>query len=283
MKISGYNLVKLNIAVFLFGFAGLFGKFLKIDAGLIVWGRVFFASLTMLIFFMLTRKFSFIKRKKDFIALILSGFLLLFHWWTFFYAVRISSVAIALISFSMYPLFIKLFDIVIDKKPLSFAEILSSVLMLIGILTMFVPGTEKFTLTGFAIGLISGLSFGLLTLVNKKFVTVYSAESITMYQMVFISIILTFYYNVELLNLRASEYLQLLCLGLFCTALAHTLFIMSLKTCSAFIAGISTILEPVYGIILAFFILDESLTLNQIIGSIIIFSSVFVLIKTTNV
>ncbi len=53
------------------------------------------------------------------------------------------------------------------------------------------------------------------------------------------------------------QILLLLVLGLFCTALAHGLFIHSLKVVRAQLAGVMTALEPVYGIVFAFLLLGE--------------------------
>jgi drug/metabolite transporter (DMT)-like permease len=46
-------------------------------------------------------------------------------------------------------------------------------------------------------------------------------------------------------------------LGVFCTALAHTLFISSLRRLSAHTASVVSALEPVYGIALAAGLLAE--------------------------
>ena len=66
----------------------------------------------------------------------------------------------------------------------------------------------------------------------------------------------------------ARDVVLLLVLGLACTALAHTLFIASLRTLSAHTASVVTALEPVYGI--AFLLLGETLGARTIAGAVLL-------------
>jgi drug/metabolite transporter (DMT)-like permease len=70
--------------------------------------------------------------------------------------------------------------------------------------------------------------------------------------------------------LTVSDLPALIFLGVVCTALSHTLFISSLKKIRAQTASVITGLEPVYGIILAFFLLKEIPALTTLAGGGII-------------
>ena len=59
---------------------------------------------------------------------------------------------------------------------------------------------------------------------------------------------------------------MLLLLGVVFTALAHTLFIRSMRTIKAQQASIIISLEPVYGIVLAALLLSEIPTVRMLIG-----------------
>jgi drug/metabolite transporter (DMT)-like permease len=59
-----------------------------------------------------------------------------------------------------------------------------------------------------------------------------------------------------------SDWTWLIILGLLCTSLAFALAINSLKELSAFISNLSINLEPVYGILLAIWLLNEDSFLN---------------------
>ena len=64
--------------------------------------------------------------------------------------------------------------------------------------------------------------------------------------------------------------LLLVVLGVACTALAHTLFVRSLRVLSAHTASVVTALEPVYGIVLAFLLLGETPSARTLCGAALI-------------
>ena len=66
------------------------------------------------------------------------------------------------------------------------------------------------------------------------------------------------------------ELVLLIVLGVFCTALAHTLFIHSMRVLSAHTASVVVALEPVYGIALAFVLLGENPGWRTMIGAALI-------------
>ncbi len=66
--------------------------------------------------------------------------------------------------------------------------------------------------------------------------------------------------------LQPADYVLLPVLGIFCTALAHVLFIKSLVHIKTQLASITACLEPVYGIIFALFLLGEIPDARTILG-----------------
>ena len=78
----------------------------------------------------------------------------------------------------------------------------------------------------------------------------------------------------EDLSLQPIDFLLLAVLGIFCTALAHVLFIKSLVHIKTQLASITACLEPVYGIIFAFVLLGEMPALRTILGGCIILGTI---------
>ena len=70
--------------------------------------------------------------------------------------------------------------------------------------------------------------------------------------------------------ITANDVLLLLALGILCTALAHTLFIGSLRRVSAHTASVVAALEPVYGIALAALLLGEVPSPRTLVGALLI-------------
>jgi drug/metabolite transporter (DMT)-like permease len=75
-------------------------------------------------------------------------------------------------------------------------------------------------------------------------------------------------------SIRPMDFLLLAVLGIFCTALAHVLFIKSLVHIRTQLASIIACLEPVYGILFAFALLGEIPALRTILGGGIILGTI---------
>ncbi|MBR6049861.1 MAG: EamA family transporter, partial [Clostridia bacterium] len=75
-------ILSVNIAVLLFGLAGLFAKWVRLPAICITFGRVVFSSAALGLY-MLSRKQKFRVTKRDALRLLLAGAILALHWWSF--------------------------------------------------------------------------------------------------------------------------------------------------------------------------------------------------------
>ena len=69
------------------------------------------------------------------------------------------------------------------------------------------------------------------------------------------------------------DWLWIALLGLFCTGLAHGLFVASLQVLKARVASLFFALEPVYGILFAWFLFAEQPTLSMLFGGLLIVSA----------
>ena len=115
------------------------------------------------------------------------------------------------------------------------------------------------TVQGLAWGIASGLTFAWLTLRNRALVPDVGATVLALWQNGFAALwllpvlALTFHSVAP----TARDVALIVLLGVFCTALAHTLFIASMLRISTHTASVVSILEPVYGIGWAALLLRE--------------------------
>ena len=123
-------------------------------------------------------------------------------------------------------------------------------------------------------GTISGFTFAVLSILNRKYVSTYPSMVIVWYQNWIATLILFPFLFFKDLSLQPTDFLLLAVLGIFCTALAHVLFIKSLVHIKTQLASITACLEPVYGIIFAFVLLDEIPALRTILGGCIILGTI---------
>jgi drug/metabolite transporter (DMT)-like permease len=281
-----HGLVEIHIAVLLFGLAGLFGKFLSLPPLVIVFGRTSFAALTLSAILFYSKTPIRTKSIRDFTVLVLLGILLAIHWTTFFQAIQISTVAVGLLTFSTFPVFVTFMEPYFFKEKLRRFDLLTAGSVVLGLILVIPSLDFQNNITQGAFwGTISGFTFAVLSILNRKYVGTYPSIVIVCYQNWMATLILFPFLFFEDVTIQPTDLLLLAMLGIFCTALAHVLFIKSLVHIKTQLASITACLEPVYGIIFAFVLLDEIPALRTILGgSIILVTIVIASIKRhTNV
>ena len=261
-------LVGVHTAVLLFGFAGLFGRWLDMSPACIVLGRTAVAAVTLAALAMIRHD---LPLRFD-PRLIANGVVLAVHWVAFFAAIQIANVAMGLLGFASFPLFVLLLERALLGRRWSASEAASATLVTAG-LVLLVP---EFSLSnrivqGLAWGLLSGFTFALLAVMNRCWVRARAASDVAFWQNCWAALaLLPVCLAGPLPVIGAREIGLVLVLGIACTALAHTLFIDSLRTLTAHTASVVAALEPVYGIVLALLLLDEVPGWRTIVGAALI-------------
>lgn len=267
-------LVQLHVAVLLFGVSGLFGKWLSVDPAVIVFGRTLVAALAVAIWLKLSAQSLRVDTRAVGLVVV-SGAVLALHWGTFFQAIQISTVAIGLIGFSTFPLFVTFMEPVLSGAAIRRVDIASALLVLLG-LWFVAPGfdlSDGGTL-GLVWAILSGALFAVLTLLNRRLVAQYSVLPVSMAQQAVAALCTLPWIVVLDHSPQMPEIALLLLLGVLCTALPHVLFVLSLRSIKAQLASVVAGLEPVYGIALAAVFLQEIPELSTVVGAAIVFTAV---------
>lgn len=276
MQSNSKSIWSIHIAVLLFGFAGLFGKWVDLPASAIVFGRVFFAAFFLLLYIFYTKKSLKLNARKDYFTLFLAGSLLAFHWFTFFYSIQISSVAIGILGVSTFSIFSALLEALFFKEKFCYKNLIPAFLSVIGIYIILPEFSFQNNITqGLFWAIVSGLAFAIISLLNRKQVRTYSGSVIAFYQDLGATIVLIpvlFFVDIHFNFINIG---QLILLGGIFTAVAHTLFIMGLSKIKVHQASVIANMEPVYGIVFAFFLLNEVPSWNVLLGGAIIIGMAF--------
>ena len=269
----------LHSAVLLFALSGLFAKWLNMPAITIVIGRSFFAVIALLLFILVLKKQQLTLTGKATVALLLTGLVLAFHWTSFFYAIQVSSVAIGLITFATFPVFVSFLEPIFFKESFQWQSLIQALLTIVGIgLILPLDNFNAEVTSGVVWGISSALSFALLTTLNRKFVKNISAKQVALYQNAFACLLLLPYLFFNPISISVEQLSILVLLGVVFTAFAHSLFNYALKKVKAQTASIAVSLEPIYGIIAAYFLLNENINLMMFFGgTIVILTNVWAL------
>jgi drug/metabolite transporter (DMT)-like permease len=278
------SLPAIHLAVLLFGFPGLFARWVPLSPVLIVLGRVAFASLALAAF-IAAKKVSFrMAPARDIGLCALCGIILAVHWSAFFEAVRVSSVAVGLLAYATFPAFTVFLEALLERKRPDGENALFSGVTLLGVF-LIVPrfALADPVLLGVLWGLLSGATFAILAILNRRLSKRHSSLHVAFYQDLFAGIALLPILLGGIPRLAGRDLALLAVLGVLCTALAHTLFIRGMRGVSAQTASLIASLEPVYGILLALAVLGEVPAGRTVLGGAIILGAVlFVTLRAAN-
>jgi drug/metabolite transporter (DMT)-like permease len=198
------------------------------------------------------------------------------HWVTFFHSVQISTVAVSLISFSTFPIFVAFIEPYFFKEEAKVVDIITTILTFLGAI-LVVP---RFDLSnnitqGFASGTVSAIAFTILSILNHKYARKYPSLLVALYQdgvatMILLPLLFLVHPSIQVLDL-----FLLMLLGVIFTAVAHTLFIKGMTHIKTQTAGIIASLGPLYGVLFALIVLREIPTIRTLVGGAIILGAVF--------
>ena len=269
------SLLQIHLAVFLFGSAGLFGKFLNFPSTIIVLGRVVFATIALLALLLVKKQKISLNSNRDYLLLSISGIILAIHWTTFFQSIQVSSVAIGLISFATFTVCVTFLEPYFLKSKLKGADLLIAFATVVGA-ALVVPSFDlgNSVTQGVVWGLLSAFTFALLSVFNKKNVKTYSSLVIAFYQDLVVAIVLLPFFFFVSPVIKSVDIFWLLILGVIFTALSHTLFIQGMAKVKAQTASIIASLEPIYGIVFAALLLSEFPSVRTLIGGAIILGAI---------
>jgi drug/metabolite transporter (DMT)-like permease len=260
-------LVKLHIAVFLWGFTGVLGRLISLNEGLLVWYRMAITVATL--FFLMKRRGELQKvTGKRRLQLVGIGGLIALHWVFFYGSIKYSNVSIGLTCLSSAGLFTALLDPLTSKKKIEIREVLLGLIAIAGIYLIF--HFDPSYRVGVIIGIISTLLSSIFSIMNKKQVEDTAPKTMMLYELgggfIILTLLMPFYlwlFPTQHLYPNVSDTIWLLLLSWICTILAMDLSLQALKRVSAFTQNLTLNLEPVYGIVLAFVVYKENRYLSD--------------------
>jgi len=273
------NLIILHVTVFIWGFTGILGALITIDAVSLVWYRVLIAFIS-LYGYLLYKKVSIRVSRDAFFKLFFTGAIVAAHWILFFKSIKLSTVSVTLVTLSSLTLFTAILEPLLKRQKISRVEIFTGLLIISGIYMIF--KFESRYSAGIICGLLSALCASIFSIINSKQIQNRPAPIISFYELIgawlWVSIYLLISEGLKApVGLSLSDLFFLFILGTICTSLAYVAGVAVMKELSAFRVALITNLEPVYGIILAFIFFGkkEQMTPGFYAGAIIVLGTIF--------
>ncbi len=271
--------LNLHLIVFIWGFTAILGDLISVKEEPVVWYRMLLAGIFMLLFVLVTKK-DWRLSPKSLLRLFFVGLLIALHWVFFFKAINVSNVSITLAVFSTGAFFASILEPIFFNRKMLWYEVFFGIII-VGALLMILQVEQTYIL-GMAYALLSVFLGVIFTLFNGKLIQKYDPSVITLYEFFAGAIFISFYllatqkFTPEFFNVSLNDWLLIIVLASICTAYAFTASVNVMKRLSPYTVMLTTNLEPVYGIALAFFILGdkEQMSFGFYIGALIILATV---------
>lgn len=274
------NLLILHFTVFIWGFTGILGALISIDAVQMVWYRVLIASITLYAYFAISKTPLRVPRKQ-FLQFFFTGGIVAVHWILFFHTIKVSTVSVTLVCLSASTLFTSIMEPLVKKQRILIPDMVIGLVIILGIYLIF-KFESQYT-AGIIFGLSSALASSLFATINSTLVQESDPKIIGFYEIsgafFWITLYRIFDQNLlsETFNLSTNDWIYLTILGTICTALAYVAGVAVMRSLSAFRVALVTNLEPIYGIVLAFlfFGTKEAMSAGFYFGAVLILGAVF--------
>ncbi len=275
------NYLHLHLLVFIWGFTAILGALISVDAIPLVWYRMFFAVLILLIYFLIKKK-SLKTSPRALLKFLLSGIIIALHWIAFFSAIKVANISIALVAMSTGALFTSLIEPLFFKRRLIILELFFGLVVIAGLYIIF--NVESQYALGIIYALIASFLSALFTVLNGLYIRKHEADVISFYQLLFgvafisIYVLATGDFSIQDFSLKNSDIIYLLILSSICTAYAFVVSVNIMKYLTPYTVMLTVNLEPVYGIILAvlFFGDKEKMSPQFYIGGLVIVTTVII-------
>ncbi len=271
-----HALIALNIAAFFFGLSGILGKVIATSPAFIVFGRSLFALMALALLMLGIKSFRWERlHAKGLGLIVIASLILAGHWLTFFISVKAAGVAIATLGFASFPAFTTLFESLGFKERITVREIGLISVICLG-LVLVCPSFDfgSASTRGFLWGIISGALLALLIVCNRITAVNIRPVQVALLQNGFICLLMLPFALGEIRSATLADWFYLALLGIFCTGVAHSLMVTSLRFVKARAAAVFFALEPVYAIAFAWWWFNEQPTLRMMAGAALIILSV---------
>ena len=261
-KLGSY--LHFHLIVFIWGFTAVLGALISIDSVPLVFFRMGLATLFIYAYIRF-KKIDIKLNAKAFWGFALAGVIIALHWLTFFGAIKVANVSVTLACMSSGALFTSLLEPLFSKKKFIAYELFFGVIVVVALYMIFEVQPEYHL--GIALALISSFLSAIFTLINGRFIAHHNPTKISFYELgigtVFILGYLAFakadsFFSTDFFTLSSTDWMYLFILASVCTAYAFIAAVKVMEHLSAYTLMLTINLEPVYGILLAFFILGDA-------------------------
>jgi len=264
------------LSMAIFGTIPLFVRNIPVSSGELALYRAVLAAILIGLFLLITnQKIPFSKIKKEVPLLVISGVAVGINWILLFEAYKYTTVSVATLSYYFAPVIVTILSPVFFKEKLTVKQVICfamSTLGLVMITGIGGAGAGK-DFIGIIFGLGAAVFYATAVLLNK-FTKQVDGIHRTFLQFISAIVVLIPYVmmtsGITLINLDGKGWVNLLVVGLIHTGVTYCMYFSSLKELPGQKAAILSYIDPLVAVLISVAVLNESMSLWQIVGGILI-------------
>lgn len=272
----------MHLTVFVWGFTAILGRLISLSALPLVWYRllVVIAVMPVVIWW---RGLSMRVERGVMRQYALAGLLVSLHWLLFYGGIKYAGVAVAVLCLSTITFFTALLEPLVFRRRPRPGELLIGFGVMLGV-SFLVRVEAQADLLGLAMGLGSALFSACFGALNGKLARQSRAEVMSFWELTFAALVTSAFFAlapstfVPPTALSLADAGWLLLLGVGCTVLPWLWSVRVLQTLPPYAMAVAVSLEPVYSMVLAWFLFPdaEQLTWRFYLGGAVLLGLVAV-------
>lgn len=235
-----------------------------------------------ILFFIMKKKFSWHLVKLNASILIFSSIALAGNWVFLYQSYDHTSIANATLGYYFAPVFVMLLSPFVLKEPLSIRKIACVTVAVIGLVFIVGDGlsaSKTDDLLGLFYGLIAAAFYAALLLLNK-FIKAIEKLELTIFQLGITALLLMPYVFLSsgfgIFHVASSSIPFIFILGIFNTGIGFWLFFSGMENLKGQSIAMLSYVDPFVAILISALILQEHMTMLQMLGGALLLASTFV-------
>ncbi|MDQ6599003.1 EamA/RhaT family transporter [Bacillus salipaludis] len=236
----------------------------------------------LLIFFMIKKKISWKVVKSNALFLILSGIALGGNWIFLYQSYDHTTIANATLGYYFAPVFVMILSPFVLREQLSIKKIVCIGVAIIGMLMIVGEGLRAYSsddLLGLSFGLIAAAFYAALLLLNQ-FIKDMGKLELTIIQLGTTTLLLMPYVFLTsgfgIFEVSSSSIPFILILGIINTGIGFWLFFSGMEGLKGQSIAMLSYVDPFVAILISAIILQEQMTIVQVLGGVLLLGSTFV-------
>jgi len=198
----------------------------------------------------------------------------------YFWSVQLNTVAVAAVLLYTAPVFVTLLSCVFLAEPLNSRKLAALAMALVGVAAVggLLGNIERIDAIGLVVGLGSGLTYGLYTIFGKVALRRHSAAAVLPYVLASGTLFIIPFLSPSRLMATPHPpwvWVYLVAGGALGTFLPYLLYTSGLSWVPASNASIVAMVEPVAAAVWGWWLLNESLSLIQLVGGAMVLAGAF--------